>query len=75
MVEKLISKRVVLRLAPNLVIHTTHPPAFCQQNPETATDPVSQCPHLPRRGSFACRSLRTGTFRVTRTPSRLTEGS
>jgi hypothetical protein len=42
MVGKLISKRVVLRPAPNLVIHTTHPPAFRQENPPTGTDQVPQ---------------------------------
>ena len=36
MVEKLISKRVVLRLAPNLVIHTTHSPALCARIPRPA---------------------------------------
>ena len=36
MVEKLISKRVILRLAPNLVIHATHSGAFFPENPVTA---------------------------------------
>jgi hypothetical protein len=36
MVEKLISKRVILRLAPNLVIHATDSGAFCPENPVTA---------------------------------------
>ena len=35
MVEKLISKCLILRLAPNLVLHTTHPPA-CRLPPHPA---------------------------------------